>query len=69
MDNDTDRETDDQLIKRWTTVKLALADAEKRLSMTMRPESRMRKARWCGSLRFTLLGIEREMKERGLGVS
>lgn len=59
-------ETDRELLTRYTRCKTELDKAnESREHMKMGP-ARICKAQWCGSLLFTLLGIEQEMEERGL---
>jgi hypothetical protein len=59
-------ETDRELLARYTLCKAELDKASKTREHMKAGSARMRKAQWCGSLLFTLLGIEREMEERGL---
>jgi hypothetical protein len=59
-------ETDRELLARYTHCKAELDKASKARERMKMGSSRMRKAQWCGSLLFTLLGIEQEMEERGL---
>jgi hypothetical protein len=59
-------ETDDELLARWRRVSGELKKAIKLRDRTQFGCNRDRKSRWCGSLNFTLLGIESELRCRGL---
>jgi hypothetical protein len=59
-------ETDQELLTRYTHCKAELDKATKAREHMKAGSVRTRKAQWCGSLLFTLLGIEQEMEERGL---
>lgn len=62
-------ESDAELLARYRAVRDRVTKAEKSLSrMTSASSRRDDKARWLGCLNFTLLGIEREIEERGLSV-
>ena len=63
-----ERESDDALKRRHETVSAAIRQREKALERCTRPGTRTRKAQMIGSLRFTLLGIERELSERGISI-
>lgn len=61
-----DPETDEELTARYRRVKDEVEGHEKKLHKMKPGGARTRKAMWCGCLGFTLLGIEQEMRERGL---
>jgi hypothetical protein len=59
-------ETDQELLARYTRCKTELDKSTRAREHMKMGSARTRKAQWCGSLLFTLLGIEQEMEERGL---
>jgi hypothetical protein len=59
-------ETDDELIVRYVSVRDEHTKATKSMERTKSEGARMRKARWAGSLLFSLLGMESEAESRGL---
>jgi hypothetical protein len=59
-------ETDQELLARYTRCKAELDKASKARERLKMGPARTHKAKWCGILLFTLLGIEQEMEERGL---
>jgi hypothetical protein len=61
-----DPETNEELTARYQRVKDEVEGHEKKLNKMKPGGARTRKAMWCGCLRFTLLGIAQEMRERGM---
>ena len=59
-------ETDEELVARWSRVSAELNKAIKQRDRIPFGGNRDRKSRWCGSLNFTLIGIESEMRDRGI---
>jgi hypothetical protein len=59
-------ESDDDLLARYESVKKDLTKAEETLARTKSPSVRSRQAKWCGCIRFNILSIESELRERGL---
>lgn len=60
-------ESNSELLARHKHVAQLVADNRRQLErMTLGSPSRMRKAQFGGSLTFTLLQIESDMRERGL---
>lgn len=61
-----DQETNEELAARHQRVKEEVEGHEKKLNKMKPGGPRTRKAMWCGCLRFALLGIAQEMRERGM---
>ena len=62
-----DHETDQELQARYAHVQSELAKARKRMERAkLGTGKRDDRARWAGCLNFTLLGIESELRDRGL---
>lgn len=59
-------ESDKDLTDRYHRVEAEIATLTRQLERLKFGGNRDRKARLIGSLRFTLLGIESEMRDRGL---
>jgi hypothetical protein len=59
-------ESNEDLLARHGRVKDQYDKAHKQMEKLKHGPSRTRKAQWAGSLNFTLLSIESELRERGL---
>ena len=61
-----ERETDQELLDQHKRVEKRFAEAKASAERTKPGGNRDRKMRFAGSLNFTLLGIESELRDRGL---
>ncbi len=60
-------ESDAELAQRYAHVKGLLEQAQEQAERMKPGGPRDRASRWAGSLRFILLHLEREVRERGIG--
>mgnify|MGYP000960080377 CR=1 FL=1 len=61
-----EHETDEQLLDRYQRVQKKFNEAHRKMERLPLGPSRSKAAQWAGCINFTLLGIESELRDRGL---